>query len=97
MNAFRFAAYPSNSSVASGLTVLVSAWFLVAACAILADPASPYTQRDAKAASPTRMAGVDRAAPVTTARMEEEGLHSANLVVPAVHYTITVQARRTAA
>ena len=45
MDAFRFAAYPSNDLVANGVTVLVSAWFLVAAGAILGDPASPYTQR----------------------------------------------------
>lgn len=45
MNAFRFAAYPSNDLIAAGVTVLVSAWFLVAAGAILGDPASPYTQR----------------------------------------------------
>lgn len=45
MNAFKFAAYPSNDLVAAGVTVLVSAWFLVAAGAILNDPASPYTQR----------------------------------------------------
>ncbi|HEX4334253.1 MAG TPA: hypothetical protein VH040_19090 [Usitatibacter sp.] len=51
MNAFRFAAYPSNDLVAAGVTVLVSAWFLVAAGAILGDPASPYTQRNVQAQS----------------------------------------------
>ena len=45
MNEYRFAEYPSNSTVASGVTLLVSAWFLVAAGAILADRDSPYTQR----------------------------------------------------
>jgi hypothetical protein len=50
MNEYRFAEYPSNSSVASGVTLLVSAWFLVAAGAIIADPASPYTQRPAAVA-----------------------------------------------
>ena len=50
MNEYRFAAYPSNSSVASGVTLLVSAWFLVAAGAIIADPTSPYTQRPAAVA-----------------------------------------------
>jgi hypothetical protein len=44
MNEYKFAEYPSNSSVASGVTLLVSAWFLVAAGAILAEPASPYTR-----------------------------------------------------
>lgn len=55
MNAFRFAAYPSNDLVAAGVTVLVSAWFLVAAGAILGDPASPYTQRVVQA-QPTHVA-----------------------------------------
>ena len=35
---YRFAAYPTHSSVAAGVTVLVSVWFLVAAGAILSDP-----------------------------------------------------------
>ena len=46
MNEYRFAAYPSNSSIAAGVTLLVSTWFLVAAGAILSDPTSPYTQRE---------------------------------------------------
>lgn len=46
MNAQQFMPrLPSNGSVASTVTHVVSAWFLVAACAILLDPASPYTQR----------------------------------------------------
>ena len=54
MNEYRFAEYPSNSTVASGVTLLVSAWFLVAAGANLADRDSPYTQRPvvAQAAAP---------------------------------------------
>lgn len=58
MNAFRFAAYPSNDFVANGVTVLVSAWFLVAAAAILGDPASPYTQRVVEA-RPAQVAAAD--------------------------------------
>jgi hypothetical protein len=45
MNDYKFTQYPSNSSVASGITMLVSVWFLLASGAILADPVSPYTQR----------------------------------------------------
>jgi len=46
MNAYQFLAkLPSNGSVASVVTLLVSAWFLVAAGAILTDPTSVYTQR----------------------------------------------------
>ena len=61
MNDYRFAEYPSNSTVASGVTLLVSAWFLVAAGAILADPSSPYTQH------PVAQAAV--AAPATVAAL----------------------------
>ena len=94
MKAFKFADYPNNESIASSVTLLVSAWFLVAACAILADPASPYTQRDARMASPITTAGVDRA--VTTARLDAEGLRNASLVVPDAYYKVTVRAHRTA-
>jgi hypothetical protein len=62
MNEYRFADYPSNSSVANGVTLLVSAWFLVAAGAILSDPVSPYTQRpvatQAAAPAATMVAGI---------------------------------------
>lgn len=64
MNDYRFAEYPSNSSVASGVTLLVSAWFLVAAGAIIADPVSPYTQRSVVAqAAPAAPAVVAEIAP----------------------------------
>lgn len=57
MNAYKFAGYPSSSSVASGVTILVSVWFLVAAGAILSDPSSPYTQRkEVRAAAPVKTA-----------------------------------------
>jgi hypothetical protein len=57
MNAYKSTAYPSNSSVASGVTILVSVWFLVAAGAILSDPSSPYTQRkEVRAAAPVKTA-----------------------------------------
>ena len=38
MASYRFSEVPSNSSVASLVTLLVSAWFLAAAGAILAEP-----------------------------------------------------------
>lgn len=47
MSAYRLINLPSNSSVATMVTLTVSAWFLVAAAAILADPRSPYTERAA--------------------------------------------------
>ena len=39
-----------TDSIASSVQLAVAAWFLVAAGAILADPASPYTQRPVPAA-----------------------------------------------
>ena len=81
MNAYKSAAYPSNSVVATGVTVLVSAWFLVAAGAILTDPASPYTQRP--------QAGAERMA------MAEEHVH-AQAATPRVHYTVMVVGKRSA-
>ena len=65
MNEYRFAEYPSNSSVASGVTLLVSAWFLVAAGAIIADPVSPYTQRPVAQAAASAPSLVAAAAPAT--------------------------------
>jgi len=81
MSTFRFAAYPSNSSVASGVTVLVSAWFLVAAGAILSDPSSPYTTRPVRAAPAPRTAHVEFVRPVSAAG-------------PDMFDTITVSAKR---
>lgn len=58
MNNYRFAAYPSHSSIAAGVTVLVSAWFLVAAGAILSDPSSPYTRKVISTPAPVKAAQV---------------------------------------
>ena len=56
MNTYKFANLPDNSSVDFGVTALVSVWFLVAAGAILTDPAPVYSHRapalQAKAAAP---------------------------------------------
>ena len=84
MKEYKFAEYPSNSSVSSGVTLAVSMWFLVAAGAILADPVSPYTQRAlAEASQPTRYAE-EAAAPASVA------------IAPEAHVTITVEASRSA-
>ena len=86
MTEYRFAEYPSNSSVSSVVTLLVSAWFLVAAGAILVDPVSPYTARPELRA---------QTATVTVAQ-----LTPAPRFVPVVagdpdtHFTITVEAKR---
>ena len=62
MNEYKFAEYPSNDAVASGVTMLVSAWFLVAAGLIITDSSayaprvqvqvSPMTQNDDESAYP---------------------------------------------
>jgi hypothetical protein len=83
MNGYRFTQYPSNSSVASGVTLLVSAWFLVAAGAILTDPASPYTQRKQVQAAVHQHAAN---APVS----------AGSPIAPEAHLTILVEARRSA-
>ena len=60
MNTYKFPTYPSSSStVASGVTVLVSVWFLVAAAAILSDPPSPYTHKEIVATTPVKNAHVE--------------------------------------
>jgi hypothetical protein len=85
MKDYRFTQYPSNSSVASGITMLVSVWFLVAAGAILGDPASPYTQRAQAQAAPMAQT-VDASA----------GAGSPVAIAPEAHLTIMVEARRSA-
>ena len=46
MNTYRFAKIPSHSSVVAGVTTLVSAWFLVAAGTIVADPTAQSLRSD---------------------------------------------------
>jgi hypothetical protein len=86
MNAYEFA----ESSVATGVTLLVSAWFLVAAGAILADPSSPYTQR------PVAQAAAQASASIVVAENQAPTLVPvANVVAaPDARFTITVQAKR---
>jgi len=51
-----FAALWGESSVASAITLLVCAWFLVAAGTILADPEMPYAAHAARQAAPSPVA-----------------------------------------
>jgi hypothetical protein len=81
MNAYRFADLPSNSSVASLVTVLVSAWFLIAAAAILSDPASTYTQR-------SQVAAEQATAPLYVEAAPDQA------IAPQARLTITVVAPR---
>lgn len=87
MNTYKFAEYPSNSSVASGVTMLVSLWFLVAAGAILADPHSVYTER-----AVPQEAVAQKQAPAQY--VQASAPHSA--VSPEARLTITVEAKRSA-
>ena len=86
MNAYKFAEYPSNSSVASGVTMLVSVWFLIAAGAILTDSSPAYSQRNQATATPATRYAEEAAAPVV----------STVAIAPEAHFTITVEARRSA-
>lgn len=51
MNAYRLAALPGNAAVSSFFTLVVAAWFLVAAGAILADARTPVGAHAAVASS----------------------------------------------
>lgn len=46
---YKFAPIPSNSTVAGGVTAMVSVWFLMATAAIFADLAVGPQQREARA------------------------------------------------
>jgi len=87
MNDYKFTQYPSNSSVASGITILVSVWFLVAAGAILSDPVSPYTTRKVMQA---------QAAPAARTADATPSAVSPVAIAPEAHLTITVAAHRPA-
>ena len=93
LNDYRIAEFPSNSSVASGVTSIVSLWFLVAAGAILTDPPSVYTQRVVNVAQQAPAATVEQ--PLETASaMSEAALVPAVAAAPDARFTITVEARR---
>jgi hypothetical protein len=86
MNAYEFA----ESSVATGVTLLVSAWFLVAAGAILTDPVSPYTQRPvAQAVAQSPAASI-----VVAEKQSAPRLLAVSSAAPDARFTITVQAKR---
>ena len=89
MNAYKFANLPSNSSVDSGVTMLVSVWFLVAATAILGDPSSAYTNPDPLA--------VTQVAPQARETIVVEASRSTSVALaPQARETIVVQASRSA-
>ena len=52
MNSYKFADVPSEESVASWTTFLISAWFLVAAGAMLAEPTVEEQTRALQAKTP---------------------------------------------
>ncbi len=86
MNAYKFAAYPGNDSVAAGVTFLVAGWFLVAAGLILTD------------SSPVPAAGVQARVEQATQRAEavaDPALRNV-AIAPDAHFTITVEASRSA-
>jgi hypothetical protein len=60
MSRLNFSFLRGESTVAAAVTTVVCAWFLMAAAAILSDPASPYTTR---AVRPAQAAGSVAIAP----------------------------------
>lgn len=91
MNALRIAAYPANATVADGVTLLVSAWFLVAGAAILSDPTSVYTQRNvAKAPAAVQVAEVTPDAYLTVVVEAKREV----AVAPDAYLTVVVEAKR---
>ena len=80
-----FRALRGESTVAAFVTMLVCAWFLVAAGAILAGPASPYT---------TRAVHVHTFPPVEVVADTAQGAPAPVAIAPEAHLTITVEARR---
>jgi hypothetical protein len=97
MNALRLAAYPANATVADGVTLLVSTWFLVAGAAILSDPSSVYTQRTV-AKAPAAVQVVEIAQPATLAIAPDARLsivvEAPREIAPDAHLTIVVEAKR---
>ena len=90
MNVYKFA----ESSVASGVTLLVSAWFLVAAGAILADPESAYTRPVTQALNTDSIVVAETPAAAVVAG--ETIVVEAKRLAPAVFLaeTIVVEAKR---
>ena len=86
MNTYEFA----ESHVATGVTLLVSAWFLVAGGAILADPESPYTARPVAEANAASIVVAETPAYAETIVVEAKRL----LPVVVAAGTIVVEAKR---
>lgn len=80
MNAYKANAFRTDNAVVNGVTLLVSAWFLVAGAAILSDPTSAYTHRNV-AQAPSA---------VKVARAVEAPVE----IAPQARLTIVVEARR---
>ena len=98
MSSYRFVKLPSNDSVASGVTLAVSAWLTLAAAAMLADhgvPSADVPQRavlmeEAAPASPTPLPVA--AAPEAHEKIVVEAQRLA--VVPVAFEKVVVEAKR---
>jgi hypothetical protein len=80
MNTYQFAQMPSNSSVATLVSFVVSAWFLVAAGAMLAEPSVGEQARALQAKTP-----------VVTVRQLSAASENAQ---PEVRFVVEVAAKR---
>lgn len=89
MKTFQFAAYPSHSSIAAGVTLLASAWFLVAAATVVSSPTDAQVARNATVkVVPHGVVETTAAAPAS--------LQPVAALVPDAHFRIVVEARRAA-
>jgi hypothetical protein len=101
-----FASLRGASAVAGTVTILVSAWFLVAAGVIIAEPASPYTTRSVQVHTfPTievvghtaslEPKGVRTVAQTRSQPQDRTALATEPVgIVPDARFLITVEARR---
>lgn len=81
MKPYEFASLPRTSSVAGAVTMLASAWFVLAGAAILSDQHSEYTVESSRPAPVAETPAVARVAHAT----------------PDARFTIVVEGRRSAA
>jgi hypothetical protein len=92
MSGFRFASLPSHDSVATGVTLAVSAWLTLAAGAILADRGEPRPADEPQRAVLMEEALPASPTPLPVAAVAGDAVHAE--ARPEVCETIVVQAGR---
>lgn len=90
MKTFQFAEYPSHSSIAAGVTLLASAWFLVAAATMVSSPTDAQVARNAT----VKVVPIGVVTPMSLA--QDAGAQPVVAAVPDAKFRIVVEARRQA-